>query len=110
MLFRSVPWLWTACWRQDILQQQMMTMMFSLPKTGGLKSFAMRSGYATEETKTAEMVSQDAEQKTILGLLEQIDVFIDAGGDDADTWTELKYLLEYTLSEAEDTINQSEMF
>ena len=111
MIFaEDVPWLWTACWRQDILQQQMMTMMFSLPKTGGLKSFAMRSGYATEETKTAEMVSQDAEQKTILGLLEQIDVFIDAGGDDADTWTELKYLLEYTLSEAEDTINQSEMF
>ena len=110
VFLEDVPWLWVACWRTDIWQQQAMAMMFMQPDTGEFESIAMRSSSAAEETKTAETVSPEVELATILRLLDQIDVFIDADGDDAEAWTELKYLLEYTLSETEDRINQSEMF
>ena len=56
------------------------------------------------------IVSPQEERETIMGLLEQIDVFIDAGGDEAKAWTELRYLLEHTLTDIEETTNQTEKF
>jgi len=101
------PWLWSACWRTDIWHQQAMGMMLTQPEIGGQELLAVES---QESIAVAEEASPEEERETILGLLEQIDVFIDVGGDDAEAWTELKYLLELNLIELESTINQSEMY
>jgi hypothetical protein len=50
-----------------------------------------------------------AEREQIASLLKDIEVFIDAGGEDAQTWQEIKDLLEQSLTELEDmTIKTTE--
>ena len=101
ILVEDAPWLWVACWRTDIWQQQAMA-MFMQPKTGGLEPLAIES--------QESIFSPHEERETVMGLLEQIDVFIDSGGEDAEAWTELRYLLEHTLTDIEETTNQTEKF
>jgi len=45
-----------------------------------------------------------AQTENILSLLDDIDALIDAGGDDAEAWQEIKILLEQSLMETEDTV------
>ena len=55
-------------------------------------------------------IDSTAETENILSLLEDINVFIDTGGEDAATWQEVKNLLEQSLIESEDTANDPNEF
>jgi len=59
-----------------------------------------------------ELVEIDpvAETENILSLLEDINGLIDAGGDDAEAWQEIKNLLEQTLVDMEDTSSEPNEF
>jgi Cft2 family RNA processing exonuclease len=63
-------------------------------------------------SESVETVETDpvAEREQIVSLLEEIDALIAAGGEDAETWQEIKILLEQTLAETEDTANDPNEF
>jgi uncharacterized repeat protein (TIGR01451 family) len=122
------PWLWTACWRHDIEEMQQQMSMFILsnaeammasvpPETSQLieavsvapvKIIPAENVALPVETATAaesvEAVEFDpiAEREQIVSLLEDITVFIDTGGEDAQAWQEIKDLLEQSLTELEE--------
>jgi hypothetical protein len=121
------PWLWTACWRHDIedyLEQvanSQSAMMLSaplesqassesleiasVPSETALSSLSMAQSSVEEspaEESSVEEFDPAAEREQIVSLLEDITVFIDAGGEDAQAWQEIKDLLEQSLTELEE--------
>ena len=59
----------------------------------------------TTEPIEPEEFNPAVERANILSLLEDIDALIAAGGEDAETWQKVKNILEQTLVDTEDTIN-----
>jgi hypothetical protein len=125
-------WLWVACWRHDIQEMQQMSMLMGnngseqlvLSEVEGMmmsstSSESLESFQPAETTMPAvvepmeiippaeviESVEVDpaVERANILSLIEDINDLIDAGGEDAETWQEIKNLLEQSLTESEDT-------
>ena len=126
-------WCWVACWRYDVQEmQQQMSMLAMSDAEGFARSEPVLSGVEEMASpapsisvkisppvetvavaeETAEPIEADpaAEREQVLSLLEDIDALIDTGGDDAETWIEIKNLLEQTLVETEDTINDPNGF
>jgi Cft2 family RNA processing exonuclease len=131
-----VPWLWVACWRHDIQEMQQMSMLMNSNNGSGqftqsesalseveemvppVPLISMEISPPVETTvsvpvsESVETVETDpvAEREQIVSLLEEIDALIAAGGEDAETWQEIKILLEQTLVDMEDTINDPNEF
>ncbi|HPP55267.1 MAG TPA: right-handed parallel beta-helix repeat-containing protein [Anaerohalosphaeraceae bacterium] len=122
VLVEDAPWLWVACWRTDIReyqeqlanQQSMMMLSASLESQVSSELFetksvssagtisALSATQSPEEESSVEEFDPVAEHEQIASLLKDIEVFIDAGGEDAQTWQEIKDLLEQSLTELED--------
>jgi hypothetical protein len=64
----------------------------------------METNPTTESIET-EVFDPVVERATILSLLDDIDEFINAGGEDVQTWQEIKNILEQSLVDMEDMIN-----
>jgi uncharacterized repeat protein (TIGR01451 family) len=123
VLVEDAPWVWVACWRHDIQEMQQMNMIMGGGEQmmSSIPSAFLESSQSAETTMFAiveplevslttdviEPVEIDpaVERANILSLLDDIDEFIDAGGDDAETWKEMKILLEQSLADIEDMIN-----
>jgi hypothetical protein len=120
----EAPWTWTACWRHDIQEMQQMSMLMN--SNNGSGQFTQSESALSEveemvppvplismeisppvETTVSVPVTESVEVEPvdILSLLEDINALIAAGGDDTETWQEIKNLLEQTLVDMEDTIN-----
>jgi hypothetical protein len=125
----DAPWLWVACWRTYIQEMQQMN-MFALSNAEGLApsgseeitpsapSISMEISQPVEATvsvpvtESVEAVETNpaAQREQVLSLLEDINTLIGVGGDDAELWLEIKNLLEQTLVETEDTVNEPNEF
>jgi uncharacterized repeat protein (TIGR01451 family) len=124
VLVEDAPWLWIACWRHDIQEMQQMSMMMgggeqmtmsSVPSVfSGPSQSAETTTFATVEpvdvALTADIIEPveidpAVERANILSLIDDIDQFINAGGEDAEAWQEMKILLEQSLVDIEDMIN-----
>jgi hypothetical protein len=118
-------WLWKACWRYDLQETQQQSMMMGGGQQMIMSAISPTIEFSqsleitfpaviesTEASPTTESVETEvfdpvAEKEIILSLLEDIEVFIDAGGEDAHSWQEIKVLLEQSLTEIEDTVGES---
>jgi hypothetical protein len=123
-------WLWVACWRYDIQEMQQQMSMFILSNAEGLTqsgpvlsevervegmaspapSISMKISPPVETVAVAEETVEPipdpaAEREQTLSLLEDIESLIDIGGDDTEAWLEIKNLLEQSLVDIEDMIN-----
>jgi len=136
LVFLDDSWLWVACWRHDIQEMQQMSMLMNSNNSSGqftqsesalseveemvppVPLISMEISPPVETTvsvpvsESVETVETDpvAEREQIVSLLEEIDALIAAGGEDAETWQEIKILLEQTLAETEDTANDPNEF
>ena len=120
----EAPWSWVACWRHDIQEMQQQSMMMGGSQQMMMTSVPSTSLESLQSTETSipamaesveiipttepiepEEFNPAVERANILSLLEDIDALIAAGGDDAETWQKVKNILEQTLVDTEDTIN-----
>jgi len=128
------PWLWVACWRHDIQEMQQQTQQFMMMSSSSFIAEPTTTlQIETEVKQPAEPVLTPAktvpvqaieaepvaveeelnpavEQANILSLIEDIDGLINAGGDDAEAWQEIKNLLEQALVDTEDAANDPNEF
>jgi len=102
MLF--VPeWCWSACWRFDIsaMQQQASAMM---TQSSMLLSESLSTKSVDAQTMKVESAeSSETETSLALSLINQIDCLIETDQENAETWQEMKSLLEQSLLETEKT-------
>ncbi len=129
----DTPWLWTACWKQqELLEQQQMQQMSMMMGGGGQTIMSSTPSTSLEPLQSAETatpaivepieivpateliepieIDPVVERENLLSLVEDINALINAGGDDAQAWQEMKILLEQTLVDMEDTTNEPNEF